>query len=123
MSARRILVPILMLAVAACSGGPPPEPPAPVFDPGGTWSFSADVQGQTLQGTMRITGSEEEGWGGRLSSEMGETAMSAVRVDGTTLRFSIPEFGADGRLAFDGDTFSGEIGTETGGVPISGTRR
>jgi hypothetical protein len=123
MSARRLVLAILTLAVAGCSSGPPPEPPAPVFDPGGTWSFSADVQGQALQGTMRITGSEDEGWSGRLSSEMGETVMGAVRVDGTTLRFSLPDFEADGRLVFEGDTFSGEIGTEMGGIPISGTRR
>jgi len=125
MRANRLVSTLLtLLVLAACAGGPPPEPPAPVFDPAGSWSFIVEVQGQTMNGTMRISGSEEAGWRGSLNSEMGEAVMSGIRLMGMTLRFSLPDVnGASGRIDFAGDAFEGELSTEMGMIPIRGTRR
>jgi len=115
---------LVLLLLAACSGGAPAEPPAPVFTPVGSWSFMVDVQDQTLTGTMRIAGSERMGWTGSMISEMGEAMMSDIQVMGTMLRFSLPQFdGASGRVRFEGDVFEGSISTDMGMIPIRGMRR
>lgn len=121
---RPLALALALIVLSACSSGPPPEPPVPVFDPVGSWTYMIDVQEQTMTGTMRIAGSDAAGWTGSLMSEMGEAAMTNIRVMGMMLRFSLPEFqDASGRLRFDGDTFEGAISTDMGMVPIRGMRR
>jgi len=119
----RLLPSAMLVLLAACAAGPPPEPPAPEFDPAGLWSFSVDIEGQPLTGTMRIRGSEADGYRGSFSSEAGEARMSRVTFAGTTMSFTIPELGASGTLEFEGDRFTGEFDGDMGIIEVTGRRQ
>lgn len=119
----RVIASAMLVLLAACSRGPPPEPPVPVFDPAGLWSFSVEVDGQLLEGTMRISGSEAEGYRGSFSSAAGDASMARVVVDGRSMSFTVPDLNSAGTLDFAGDRFTGEIDGEMGTVDIRGRRQ
>jgi hypothetical protein len=120
-------IPIVLslgLILAACSGGPPPEPPAPPpFDPVGTYDFVAGVEGMEIMGSMVITGSEEEGYSGSLSSDMGGASMMNIAVDDQTVTFYIPDADADVAITFEGDEFTGTVTGSMGSGYFNGSKR
>ncbi len=120
----------MVLAIAACSqttGGavstPEPEP-EPTLDPVGTYDFMTDVEGQTITGTMTITGSPGA-YSGSITSDMGAISLRNIVIDGMDLTFvgDSPDFTVAFALTFSGDSFTGEW--DAGGLVgfISGSKR
>jgi hypothetical protein len=120
------------LLLAGCShstGGtaaappPAPEPPAKL-DPVGTYEYTTSVEGQTMIGTMTISGSPGA-YSGTISSDMGTIPMRNISVDGMELSFlgDLPDVTVSFILLFDGDSFEGEW--DAGGMIgfMSGTKR
>ena len=115
---------LLVLVLAACGGGPPPEPPAPPpLDPTGVWDVMVEAQGMSLTGVMEITGDAETGYTGNIDTDMGGAAISGIEVIGQEVVFSIPDAGAQVRLVFEGDEFTGGISGAMGDALITGMRR
>ena len=111
------------LLLAACGGTSAPAAPAPPAAPdfSGTYAITADAQGQTISGSMRVAGTPDA-YTGSISSEMGEVTMTDIVVDGDVMMFTIPEFGIDFTLMFDGDSFTGEFGGAMGSGTILGMK-
>ncbi|MEK9502466.1 hypothetical protein [Gaopeijia maritima] len=117
-------LPALALLLAACSGGAPPAPPEPPpLDPTGVYDISVDAQGQMIPGTLSIEGSAEEGYTGSVDSQMGGAPISDITVEGQRVTFSVPDFGVQGSVVFEGSGFSGNISGAMGAARIVGTRR
>ena len=114
---------LLPLLLAAC-GGPPPEPPAPPpLDPTGVFDVMIEAQGMSLTGVLSIEGSEEAGYTGSIDTDMGGAAISDIQVIGQEVTMAIPEAGAEMRLVFEGDGFTGGVTGAMGDALIYGTRR
>ena len=120
----------MVLAVAACSqttGGavatPEPEP-EPTLDPVGIYDFTTDVEGQTIAGTITITGSPGA-YSGSVTSDMGTISLRNIVVDGMDLTFvgDSPDFTVAFALTFSGDSFTGEWDVEGLVGFISGSKR
>ena len=111
------------LLFAACGGASTPEAPSPpaARDIAGTYAITADTQGQTISGSMVIAGTADA-YTGSISSEMGDVTMTDIVVDGDVMTFTIPEFGVDFTLVFDGDSFTGEFGGAMGSGTILGMK-
>ena len=122
------------LALTACSqstsGGaatpppPAPEPETPTLDAVGVYDISTSVEGQTMTGSITITGSPGA-YTGTISSEFGTVPLRNIEVDGMDLSFlaDIPEATVAFLLTFEGDSFEGEWDAEGMVGFISGTRR
>ena len=124
MTSRTPLLAALGLLVAACAGGAPPEPPAPApLDPTGTFDVVIAAQGMELSGVLTIDGSAEAGYTGRIETDMGGAAITDVEVQGDTVRFGIPEAGADVEIVFDGMEFSGWLAGGMGEATLQGVKR
>lgn len=120
--------------VSACSGtaappaaAPSPAPPAvsePTLDPVGVYDFSTDVEGQTVTGTMTITGTPGA-YSGSISSDIGGLTLRDITVDGMELSFvgDMPDATVYFVLVFDGDSISGEWDAEGMVGFISGKKR
>lgn len=114
----------LPLLIAACAGGPPPEPPAPApLDPTGTWDLMIDAGGQSFEAVLTISGSADAGYRGYIDSDLGGADIANIVVDGQTLTFSIPR--VDGRmtLVVEGIDFTGTTNGMMGEGFVSGMRR
>jgi hypothetical protein len=115
---------LLVLVLAACGGGPPPQPPAPPpLDPTGVWDVMVEAQGMSLTGVMEITGDADAGYVGTIDTDMGGASISGIEVVGQEVMFSIPDAGAEVRLVFEGDEFTGGISGAMGDALITGMRR
>jgi len=118
----------LVVLVAACSSAPAEPaapPPPPQLDPVGEYTFSLDVAGMALGGTMNVAGADGA-WTGEISTEMGAMPMSAIEVDGMVMTFAvdIPEAYVSFVLEFDGMDFTGQINAEgMGSGSIAGSKR
>jgi hypothetical protein len=121
------------LVIVACSqstgGGaaaPPPQPePEPTLDPVGVYDFSTEVEGQTLTGTLTITGSPGAYSGSMSTDMMGTFPLRSFSVDGMDLMFmaDLPDATVSFFLTFEGDSFTGEW--DAGGMTgfMSGSKR
>lgn len=92
---RRALIALFPVLVAACASGPSGPPP---FDPVGTYSYSANLEGMTISGTMTIDGSEGA-YTGMLQSDMGNVPINSVMVVGQAV--TIEGSGPDGPLTLE----------------------
>ena len=123
------------LALTGCSqstsGGaatpppPAPEPEIPALDAVGVYDFSTSVEGQTMTGSITITGSPGA-YSGTISSGMlGTVPLRNIEVDGMDLSFlaDIPEATVAFLLTFEDDSFEGEWDAEGMVGFISGTKR
>lgn len=116
------------LLLAGCShstGGTAATPPPPAtLDPVGTYEYTTSVEGQTMIGTMTITGSPGA-YSGTISSDMGTIPMRNISIEGMELSFlgDLPDVTVSFVLLFDGDSFEGEW--DAGGMMglMSGTKR
>ena len=124
MRTRALSASLLVLVLAACGGGPPPEPPAPPpLDPTGLWDVMVEAQGMSLTGVMEISGDADAGYTGSIDTDMGGAALSDIEVIGQEVVFVIPDAGAEVRLVFEGDEFTGGISGAMGDAFITGMRR
>jgi len=119
---------LLLMSSAACSTMPateaaPAAPPAPVaapapaaLNPVGKYEFTTSLQGQTLTGTMEVTGTPGA-YAGRITSSATEPiAITAVTVEGQnmTVTGETPSGTLTIRMVMAGD------GTFTGGWTLAG---
>ena len=127
MNRRLVLSAALGFLLTACAGGPPPAPAAPPapppLDPTGTYDFTVAVQGMEIGGVLVVQGTAEAGYTGSIDTEMGGGALANVTVEGQTMTFSLPEFGADVEVVFDGDEFSGFLASDMADGDIIGVKR
>jgi hypothetical protein len=116
------------LLLAGCShstgGTAAAAPPPATLDPVGTYEYTTSVEGQTMIGTMTITGSPGA-YSGTISSDMGTIPMRNISIEGMELSFlgDLPDVTVSFILLFDGDSFEGEW--DAGGMMglMSGTKR
>lgn len=88
-----LLLPLVATACASRPSGPPP------FDPVGSYSFSADVDGMTMAGTMTIEGAEGA-YSGSLQSDMfPPVPINSVMVAGQAV--TIEASGPQGPLTLE----------------------
>ena len=110
----------------APSAAATPAPAAAAFDPVGTFTFAAEVEGTTRAGTIEVRRNAQGGLVGTLHSDEGSIPLNAVAVEGRTMRvgFVLPE-GADVvfLLEFQGDTFTGSWSAQGYSGPLSGARK
>ena len=129
---------LLVAIVIACASSPnqatepapsaaaAPAPAAAAFDPVGTFTFAADVDGTTRGGTLEIRRNQQGSLGGTLHSDEGSIPIDAVAVEGRTMRvsFVLP----DGPqvvflLQFEGDNYTGSWSAEGMSGALTGARR
>ena len=115
---------VLPLLLSACASGPPPEPPPPPpLDPTGTYDFTVDADGMSINGVLMIRGSAEDGYTGSIDSDMGSATMTRIVIDGQTMSFSIPDADMSGEVEFTGSEFSGGMSGMMGAAGFYGTKR
>ena len=141
---RTLILSAATLLLAACATAPKPEttpapqpaaPPAQAatgtastgaFDPVGSYTFSANLEGQSIGGTMSITRGTDGTLGGEVTSNQGVVRLRSVTLEGRKMTAygtleSGPEVGFV--LNFEGEGFSGTFNVQGTGGTISGTRR
>lgn len=120
---RKVTAIAATLFVAACSGaGPAAEPPAPApLDPTGDYAITIDAMGQTIDGTLTISGTPGA-YTGAVDTAMGGAPISSVTVEGDQMTFTVDEVGASFTVTMDGDSFSGEFSSSMGSGTIFGTK-
>jgi hypothetical protein len=145
---RRLLTALAALSlVAACrtastttttiSGTPRLEPvpagmqpapaaaPAGAFDPAGRWSLVFDVGGQGLAVELQLVKTPDGGYGGSMTSQMGETPITKAMLTGTKLEasFTAPDGGGGTMtLNFDGTKVTGTWSASGMSSTLSGAR-
>jgi hypothetical protein len=77
----------------------------------------------TIAAVMVIRGSAQAGYTGTIDSEMGSAAISDIRVDGQTLRFSIADVGLEAQVTIEGDSLSGGMTGAMGEAGVVGKKR
>ena len=109
---------------------PPPASAAPAtagaFDPVGNYTFSADMQGQPIDGSMSITRAADGTLGGEMSSTQGAVRLRSVTLDGRRMTaYGTLENGPEISFVFnfEGERFSGTFDVQGTGGTISGTRK
>jgi hypothetical protein len=121
---------------AACSGpsssagtpAPPPEPePAvePTFNPAGVYDFTTEVEGQTVTGTLTLSGASGS-HSGSITSDVGGMILRNISVDGMEVTFvgDMPEATVFFVLLFENETsFTGEWDAEGMLGYVTGTKR
>ena len=121
---------------AACSGPgssgslpappPEPEPPAePTFNPVGVYDFTTAVEGQTVTGTLTLSGAPGA-YSGSMTSDIGGMTVRNISVDGMEVSFvgDMPEATVYFVLVFeDESSFSGEWDAEGMVGYLTGTKR
>lgn len=103
---RRVPVALIAAALAAaCASGPSGPPP---FDPVGTYSYTAMVDGQNLPGSMTIEAADD-GYAGRIMSDFFPTIpITAVTVVDQAV--TIEATGPDGPLVIEFVAVEGALG-------------
>lgn len=95
-------------------------------DPVGTYEFTTMVEGQTVGGTVEITGTTGA-WSAQIYAEgQGEIPLAAVEVNGSiiTLSTEIPEVGELlVELTMDGEEFTGVWSLGFDGGELTGRRK
>jgi len=110
---------------AAAPPPPAPEPETPTLDAVGVYDFTTEVEGQTMTGSITITGSPGAYTGSFTTGMTGTVPLRDIEVDGMDLSFmaDIPEATIAFLVTFEGDSFEGEWDAEGMVGFISGTRR
>ena len=100
------------------------HPDPPPLDPVGVYDCALDVEGQALDATLTITGTEGA-YEGSVSSEMGTMPVSDVVIDGQTMSFVVdsPDMTVFFSVVFDGPNFSGDFDAGGMGGYVTGTKR
>ncbi|WNJ16280.1 amidohydrolase family protein [Pontibacter sp. G13] len=105
------------------------SPDAPV-EAAGLWSFTVESPQGTVNGTLKLSGSEGD-YEGTISTDMSpdENTLESIELEGNILTFSYSlsmggdQASVDGELELDGDTFEGTLSVGNfGSFPIEGTR-
>ena len=115
----------LALLVAACSAGPPPEPPGPPpLDPVGIYDCALFIEGMDMGATLTITG-EAGAYTGTIDTEMGLESISDVTINGQAMTFVVdtPDMVVFFSVLFEGDAISGDFDAGGMGGSLSGTKR
>jgi|SRR5690606_3076390 len=121
MRTSRAVLPLLVLAVAACASRPSGPPP---LDPVGTYQFSTSVDGQAFGGTMEITGTPGA-YGGWIRGEgLPPIPITSVTVQGQSMRIGASLDGTPVAidLDFDGAQFTGSWSAGEMGGALSGRK-
>jgi hypothetical protein len=125
-----LAVGIMLAACSQSTGGgaaepPPPAPEPEVLDPVGVYDWSTSVEGQTVTGSMTISGSPGAYTGSMTSDMLGALPVRNIEVDGMDLSFlmDMPDATVAFLLTFEGDTFSGEWDAEGMVGFVTGTKR
>lgn len=103
---------------------PPPPPPKPKLEPAGSYEFSTIVDGNTITGTMEITGTAGAYTGKILTSAFPEIPIVGAVVDGDAINLKAtmpdgelsihmvfaggPDFKGNWALAGDTGDFNGK---------------
>lgn len=91
----------------------------------GAWNMEVDIQGQPLPLTLMITESDE-GLGGTVGSpDFGESVLSKVSFDGSSLTFTTDDQQGgmvDVTLELEDGDLTGKAATGTGDLPIVAKR-
>lgn len=124
---KRLWLPAMFVLAAGC--GSAPQSPAPsaasmALDPVGSYVLSTNVQGQAVDGRIRIGGSPGA-WSGTLYSHVtGELPLSSIRVQGQELHLAAdtPDGRLTAHLVFTGDTFTGDWSLGADGGALRGRR-
>jgi hypothetical protein len=121
-----VLVLFAVLAGLAQPAFAQQQPPAKPVNPIGDFEFSTTVQGQTVSGTFSIA-KQNDVLSGRLTSDMGEAAITGVKVEERKLTLLIAT--TDGTevtfvLNFEDDNkFSGTWSAGGDSATITGKRK
>lgn len=123
-------VPLLFIAAlataAACTSGGPGVP-APLRSPAGIYDFTTDVQGQTISGTVEITGTEGNyaGWVRTTITEPIPIRSVTVTQDTMTVVAQAPDAPVTMIFTFQGNDFvadweyAGQAGVARGSKRVS----
>ena len=107
----------LVLVLAGCAASVPPAV--------GVWSIEMNTPLGAMPATLTIA---EDGTG-NMSGDMGQQNISGIMFDGNAINFStaIDAQGQSITLTFagtvDGDSLSGEFGSDFGAFGVTGTRQ
>ena len=119
---RRFLTGLLAAAaLAACATAPAGPPP---FDPVGSYTYAADVNGQIIPGTMTVERGDD-GYTGSVASDMfPPLSILSVEVDGQTVTIEVA--GPEGQLLIagtvSGDTIEGTWAMGEGSGTFTATK-
>ena len=101
--------------------------PAGAFDPVGSYNFSVNTQGNTINGTMNVRKAADGKLGGEMTSDQGALTFNWVTLEGRRMTAGgVLDNGPELTFVFDfvGDEFSGSLlaqGQQVG--TVSGARR
>lgn len=126
MKAPLLLIAALATATACGSGGP--GVPAPLRSAAGIYDFTTDVQGQTVSGTVEITGTEGNyaGWVRTTITEPIPIRSVTVAQDTMTVIAQAPDAPVTMIFIFQGNDFvadweyAGQGGVARGSKRVSG---
>ena len=101
--------------------------PSPSFDPVGVYDFAATMGGMTRTGQLHITRSNGTlGGYATLQDEPDPATVTAVHVDGSQMHVDVMPPNGE-RVQFvvtmNGSSFSGNVITDMGQIPVTGTKR
>lgn len=121
MRTSRAVLPLLVLAVAACASRPSGPPP---LNPVGTYEFSTAVDGQPFGGTMEITGTPGSYSGWIRGDGIPPIPITSVTVQGQSMRIAASLDGTPVAidLTFNGTQFTGNWSAGEMGGALSGRK-
>ena len=123
---RRSIFSTLVVLLAACASGAPPEVHTPTPDsdlePVGIYDLVVVMNGMEIAAKMTIE-RDGRGWVGHIESDAGEASCTEIEVEGDRMTFNIPEAEARVVLHMHGDRVTGEMEGGMGMATITGTRR
>lgn len=124
---------LIATLVLACARSPaaeqaptPAAAAASAFEPVGSYTFVADVEGQARSGTIDIRPNERGVLTGTVYSDEGSIPINTVAVEGNTMRlgFVLPDGTSVGfQLLFSGDAYTGSWSAQGFSGPLRGERR
>ena len=101
-------------------------PTSGAFDPVGNYTFSVNIQNNTVPGSMVITRTPDGALGGHMSSDQGSLTFNSISVEGRTVTATGVLDGGPAitfRMEFTGDDFAGSLNMQGSEGTIHGTRR
>jgi hypothetical protein len=105
---------------------PAPAPaPGGAFDPAGRWNLLFDIGGQGLEVVLELVKTPDGGYGGTMSSQMGNTPITKATLAGKKLEatFTAPDGGGGTMtIEFDGTKATGTWSASGMSSTLSGTR-
>jgi hypothetical protein len=120
MKSARVLLAVILVAACASKPAAPPPPPKPVpLDPVGSYEFTTLVQGQTVTGTIYITGTPGAYSGRVVTNMFPEIPIVSASVEENKIiiaKGTMPDGELTFRMVMDGQNFNGTwlLGTDSG---------